>query len=79
VIVTRAGNTDGKAMWPKAFGGEINHYPLREYLQAVVDQQKITDQPRVTTTLYHPEGRYDQIDHQELTKEQEQLLWRGSR
>jgi penicillin-binding protein 1A len=78
VIISRAGNTDGAAMWAKAFGGEINHYPLREYLQAVVDQEKTVDQPRITTTDYHPEGQYAWAT-KELTKEQELILWRGSR
>jgi membrane peptidoglycan carboxypeptidase len=77
VIISRAGNTDGKAMWPKAFGGEINHYPIREYLQAAVDQEKIVDQPRITVTHYHPEGRYAWATSA-LTKDQEQILWRGT-
>lgn len=79
VIVSRAGNTDGKAMWPKAFGGEINHYPLREYISAMVKKQKIIDQPRITTSSYTTGGWYAGVDHQELTKEQTQLLRRGSR
>lgn len=79
LVVSRAGNTDGKPMWPKAFGGEINHYPLREYILAWIKQEKFQDQPRITTTNYHPEGRYALVDHAELTPSQELLLRRGSR
>ncbi len=79
VIINRAGNTDGSAMWPKAFGGEMNHYSLREYVQKIVSLEKIQDQPRITNTSYTTGGWYAGIDHQELTREQEQLLWRGNR
>lgn len=79
LIISRAWNTNGAPMWPKAFGWEINHYPLKEYVQEAVDQEKLVDQPRITPTFYHPDGRYEYIDHPELTKEQQLLLWRWSR
>lgn len=79
VIVTRAGNTDGTAMGPKAFGGEMNHYSLREYLEAAVAQSKIIDQPRITETHLAPDGSYAGVDHQELTDDQKAMLRRGVR
>lgn len=76
VIVSRAGNTDGSAMWSKAFGGEINHYPLREYLADAIASWKIIDQPRISPNPdYASWWRYRGAEGKSLTPEQEVLLW----
>lgn len=48
LIITRAGNTDGHPMGPKAFGGEINHATLKTYLDTALRLDKIVDQPRIS-------------------------------
>lgn len=76
VIVSRAWNTDGSAMWSKAFGGEINHYPLREYLADALGSWKIIDQPRISPNPdYASWWRYRGAEGKSLTPEQEVLLW----
>ncbi len=79
VIVSWAWNTDWSAMWPKAFWWEVNHYSIRQYLQALVDDNKIIDQPRITKVNLNKDNFYAWIDHEEFNDDQRFMLWRGIR
>ncbi len=46
LLLSRAGNTNGKEMGSKAFGGEINHHVVRQYLGDLVASGTILDEPR---------------------------------
>lgn len=77
VIVTRAWNTDWTVMGPKAFGGEINHYVLKQYLQNLKNDAMIVDAPRVVETAYATGKYFAGVDRrEEFTEEQKRLFWR---
>lgn len=77
IVITWAWNTNGSAMWPKGFWGEINHLTLKSYLQTAVDLKKITDQPRITQTAYTTSGWYAGTDYDWFTDQQKSYLRGG--
>ncbi len=80
VLVSWAWNTDWSAMGSKAFGWEVNFYPLRQYLQWLVAHNAIQDTPRTwAVTFYTQEWFYAPTVWNSLTREQQQWLWRASR
>jgi hypothetical protein len=63
LIVSRAGNANGNAMDTKAFGWEINHFVIRQYLSDLVTSWSMRDEERIVSTVYHTGGRYQNAQY----------------
>lgn len=78
MILSRAGNTDGKEMWGKAFWWEINHYVLRQYLGDMVHSGTIIDLARNEQLLeYDSEAFYAKADHKEINEDISNWFWKA--